>query len=182
MVTLAELKNYLNIKNNSLDTALQGFLESAINRVKTYTNNNIEVTEYIEFYDGTGTNLLPLRNFPVIEDSIFIEYYDSNSWVAVDVNDISVVNYNTCLLNRKDIFYKGDANYRVYYRAGYKTIPPEIKTAVLELASLYFQNSKYADGKLGYRQKSRADTNEIFDLEAEREVLKKIDKYYIVNI
>ena len=74
MITLEEYKRYLKIQNITYDEELQNIINAVETKVEQFLNRNLLAQNYVEYYDGSGSELLILRNIPVNSVSK-IEYY-----------------------------------------------------------------------------------------------------------
>src|SRR3990167_8793398 len=131
--TLARAKAFLGISNDSKDTLLTilinhitGFIEAYLKRSllsQTYTN---------EEYDGTGTETLVLKQFPVTAISslqVNTSGDSSDSWQTIDSQNYFWYADGRIMLNNPvagfldqdaGSFIQEPQKYRVSYTAGYK--------------------------------------------------------------
>lgn len=65
LLTLADLKTALGVTGAAEDDRLQALLTGAESWVKAYCQRDFERKSYVEFYSGTATHWLPLRQRPV---------------------------------------------------------------------------------------------------------------------
>lgn len=142
IVQLEDLKQALNIDNTTSDDLLFEVLKRADQEAKTYCNRIFEVANYTEYYDGQGTNLIFLRQFPVvsitsIHDDIGREY---TSGYLLDDEDYTFDEKSGAVTLDYYNFMKGKKNVKVIYRAGYGTgtgetnVPEDLKNAIIDLA------------------------------------------------
>ncbi len=80
LVSLGLVKGFLNVSSSdtSQDSWLTNLMTAADATVKSYLGQNIEPANYLEFYEGTGTRFLPLRQRPVTAIN--------NLWVDFNAN------------------------------------------------------------------------------------------------
>lgn len=75
LCTLQYVKDMLGITSEAQDVALNAFLLAADQVVKTEVDRDLEFGTYTEFYNGTGTKALCLRQTPVVSiTSINLDY------------------------------------------------------------------------------------------------------------
>lgn len=141
LTTLQDVKESLGIASSDLtwDNLIKRKINQATEIIEGYCGRRFKATNYTdEEYDGTWTDQLVLRNFPVISftglsardsslnqgdfDTINSEHYfvDNNSGIIDSVAGSFYGSYN---------------RWRVTYRAGYETIPSDLQEACAILAS-----------------------------------------------
>lgn len=194
MITLEEYKRYLKIQNITYDEELQNIINAVETKVEQFLNRNLLAQNYVEYYDGSGSELLILRNIPV--NSITkIEYYEGR------VNNVDVWTewtqdnqYSRLLIPKEKhgiileggIFIKGIQNFRITYNAGYTTLPYDINLACKELVKIALDNSPLGKSYLGVTAISDNtggnSQNITFEDDRENKVLQKIEHYKVLNV
>lgn len=71
-----DLKVLLGITGSTQDQLLDLLLAGSQAAVESYCDRNFEATDYTEFYSGNGLSELPLRQWPVIDNTDFAVYLD----------------------------------------------------------------------------------------------------------
>lgn len=151
IITLAELKTYLGITGTTEDSKLTTIVAATNTFVETYCNRAFEEAEYTEeLYDGPGSSVLCLKNWPVSEVAeVIVEDTEVEERTEID-GEGYYLDAEAGILHNNDLWNRGRGIITVTYTAGYETIPDDLKFAVLELAS-YFRNMS---GKSGIRSES----------------------------
>lgn len=78
LTTVAAIKTHLGISASTEDTPLAQWLAQADALIKRYIGQNIEQATYVDFYAGTGSKMLALRQRPV--QSITSIYLDNSAY------------------------------------------------------------------------------------------------------
>jgi uncharacterized phiE125 gp8 family phage protein len=143
LITLAELKTFMSVTDASQDTLLQIFVDSTDAFVKNYTHRALESAEYTaEIYDGPGTPMLTLKEYPVTEIDEIIQW-DEEVELSTDItdsdgyylkDDYGIVYHRTC-------WDRGRGIITATYTAGYATIPSDLKHACLACATFFVNMS-----------------------------------------
>jgi len=103
----------------------------ASNIVDSYCGHDFESHSVVEKYDGTGTNVLVLRNAPIISIGYIKkdgELIDSSEYYALET-----------IVVGKSIFEKGFQNYEISYTYGYSSVPEVIKDVTARIAANMLQ-------------------------------------------
>lgn len=194
MITLEEYKRYLKIQNITYDEELQNIINAVETKVEQFLNRNLLAQDYVEYYDGSGSELLILRNIPVNSVSK-IEYYEGR------INNVDIWTewtqdnqYSRLLIPKEKhgiileggIFIKGIQNFRITYNAGYATLPYDINLACKELVKIALDNSPLGKSYLGVTAISDntggSSQNITFEDDRENKVLQKIEHYKVLNV
>ena len=131
------------------DTLLAGYCEAAEQIVARYLGYSPELREYDTTELGIGAKCLALEAMPIVE--VFSVAADG---AEIEVEKIRVVkNRNYIAFTNNARFFDG-VTYRVTYAAGYETVPAQIVTAALQIASLLWES---AGGNLAVTSTSFAD-------------------------
>jgi hypothetical protein len=157
-VKIEELKEYSGAHDE--DNLLQNYIDTAENIVNTYLGYSPTLHNYIQYFDGTGTNELQLKSKP-IANIISIEIDGQSIPLSEFYNTFSseFIYYN-------NIFPNGKRNIKIEYDAGWGItvdddiingdyLPRIIRMTVLRIASLLQTES---DGNIGVQSKSFADS------------------------
>lgn len=148
MITLTELKQYLNITDSSKDTFLQSCIDSSVCEIEDFCNRKLSPDTYVEYLDGNNKTEIYLRNKPINsissiecfdEYDTFVDLFTGSDTASNSVQIIT--QHNLIKLLKGYFFYKGCKNIKITYTAGYSTTPDDIKSVLLELATIKFYNS-----------------------------------------
>jgi hypothetical protein len=157
-VTIEELKEYSGAHDE--DNLLQNYIDSAEDIVNTYLGYSPTLHNYIQYFDGTGTNELQLKAKPI------------SNIISVEINGKSIplskfyTAFNSEFISYNNIFPSGKRNIKIEYDAGWGItidddttngdyLPRIIKMTVLRIASLLQTESS---GNIGVTSKSFADS------------------------
>jgi len=125
------------------------------------------ITQYTEFYDGTGSSLLILRKRPIVAlISISYTNMDSNLYYLTP-SAIQVIADEGILKAKANfnestyipIFYRGQKNVKVIYQAGYADYPGDVfdaVTMILAEQALTFIGNRTGGGDLSSQGYSRS--------------------------
>ena len=134
LTTLANVKAWMGITSTDHDAVLTRLISAASNYIQSWLNRDLFAADCTERFDGTGTAMLVLPNYPV------------QSVTSVKVNGVVVPAgtdssdgyfYNTDGIKLRGYrFERGVSNVLVSYRGGFESIPAELEQATIELVSL----------------------------------------------
>ena len=142
LTTVDKVKKFMNLPSdvgNTNDAILLSMIRQKSNEIENYLNRKIRLQTFTEFYDGDGTNVLQLRNYPVssitslnidtnrdfatttVVDS---DNYDLDSRLGRIIAAENLMGQEYCLSNRVDcggIFPKALNSIKVVYVAGFNS-------------------------------------------------------------
>jgi len=148
ILDLADLKLALGIQDDDSDSLLTTILENAQKRAENYCDREFDSQEKTEYYNGTGTNALLLRRYPITAiDSIYDDEdreFDADS--EIDTDDIVIDDeIEGRIIYPDNTFTKSDVkNIKIKYTAGYSEAPEDLRQAILDLAIAEFIKKKGA--------------------------------------
>ena len=148
LFTLTEFKAYAGITGTDDDVKLQAIVDEVNLTVKRYLGYNPEATDYTaELYDGPGTNSLKLNHFPIISVTTVTVYSDTLEAVTLAERCDGDEGYyirdaDAGILMNNDLWPRGRGVIEVTYRAGYATVPADLKRACYVIAQYYKNISK----------------------------------------
>jgi hypothetical protein len=158
LTTLAKVKAWLGIDPGltTQDVILNDLIAACSAAIESYLNRTLLATDHVEWYDGTGSNVLVLKNWPV--NSVA-----SVSYEGVEYSINSPTDFRTrgirwgkdMIVGSGVVFPKGKMVMRVQYNAGYSEVPDDIEQICTELVALSFKNGR--GDRLGISSKSLAD-------------------------
>ncbi len=153
LITLATYKEVVGITSTTTDFPLSTFVDSVSQLVKTYCNNS--------FVDYFSTN--KVETFSINYPQHFVQLTESpvNTVVSVQERDSITSSYTTLVNNSEyyldtdtDSIYRSDGGigYKsfpigpgaviVTYKAGYSSVPDDLKLAVIDLITYYFKEER----------------------------------------
>jgi hypothetical protein len=175
IVTLAEAKQQLNIvtSNTTEDSVIEAMINEISDAVEYYTQRKIfaqSVTN--EIRDGDGTNVIYPKYYPLIQLSTAssptsanilaaVQYRDTpdSAWTDIET-DTDHIFYDTTLpyIELYDLVFPiGRRNIRLNYKAGYSTVPGDIKQVVLEKIQMRWKESLPHGGWLGQSNTNQSE-------------------------
>lgn len=164
LTTVARLKTFIGISSATYDTELERIVNAVSQFVQNYCDRTFVKTTYTnEIYDGTGSDRLLLKQYPVsTTDTFTLEQRTSNqntaSWDAVDSESYYVQYTRGTVETTGWHFADLPRHYRITYTAGYdfdlaatflETATPtagDLEYAVWKLAADAFRNRKQGTG------------------------------------
>ncbi len=191
LVLLNEYKEILHIEGNDEDEFIGILAQEIEGIVKEHLNFEIEVTDYIQEYDGNNSDFLILDSYPIKSVSK-IEVYEgldsSNQEIWREL--IKGVDYQRLIIGSSMIilegytFLEGYKNYRIKYQAGYEDCPSVIKNACKKLMKLAYDELKKSDsvGISSLSQGANFSRNVVFDKNEFSKILEQIQGYRKVNV
>lgn len=126
LTTVASLKAWLGITATTADDQLQRLVTAVSVGVAGFLGRDLHSQERTEAYDGTGSDLLLLRQAPAT----------AVARVLVDGQELPASAYRMTPLSLVRLgswWPVGWDNVQVTYTAGYTDVPPDVEQAVLEI-------------------------------------------------
>lgn len=159
LVSLAEAKTFLKISASSEDSVIEDFINRASIWANDYTGRRLKSRSNSDVYDGDGSDLLLLRDYPLV--SITDLRIDDGSYSGAPpqtTSDDYTLNLPSGLIKLKNgvLFVKGFQNVAITYTAGYTTAPETVKEAVLLYVGHLYRR-QYADQKFGVQSETVGD-------------------------
>lgn len=127
LTTKERVKTRLGITTTTWDGFFDALIYATTSRIEQMTGRRFEEEDFVELYDGSdvyGTPLtaLILKNAPVTESPITLEYKAGNnstpSWTAYSVNDFDI-DEEMGVIHPNFTFPHGKQNIKATYTAGY---------------------------------------------------------------
>lgn len=147
LITVNDVQLYL---DNST-TSLTSFLYSCINYVgknfENYCQRSLRNYSITGFYDGDYTDTLLVKNYPINSLSGLAYKTSDTTFTDYDLDDVYI--YDTYLKLENEKFPSGKQNIRIYYNAGFETIPDDIKKIAIEAVVETFKESNLGHSRLG---------------------------------
>lgn len=132
MISLDDLKYYLNITDNSQDEFLLKLIDMSVERINNLCRRNINYGARYDILDGNGQNLLWMKDFPV-EQIAYIKYrketgsFDHDLFEDGNINDNIYIHKNTgkLIILNNYVLPSGISNIQIKYYAGYLNNAPD---------------------------------------------------------
>jgi hypothetical protein len=188
IVLIGEYKEVLEIEGNTEDEFVEQIALEVEDKVKNYLNRDVEDSDYVELYDGSGTEEQVLEQFPINSVSK-IEIYDgidvlnAQVWTELvqgdDYERIVIPTHKDSIILGGSYFPAGQQNVRITYNAGWEEPPNEIRNACKKLALLsYGQLKKTKSVGISSISTSNVASGSVsYDKEEESRILKDLEKF-----
>lgn len=143
LITKAEYKAYKNLTTPNHDAEIDALIPKVSELVKTYCNRTfLDYAEEAktEYFNG-GVGALILKEWPVIAiDSVeySADYGQTYTPITEFVDWVHDDGYIAAISPTG--FARQLRGYKVTYKAGYETLPEDLKLAVMDLLNYYRQN------------------------------------------
>lgn len=198
-LTSAVIKSWLQITGDSDDAILDIIGGASEDKIATFLNRTlIEAAYSNELIDGTGTNKIVPKHFPITAVTT-LEVYDGldsngdeiwDTWIQdEDYDRLVIPRVASYIYLDGATFPKDFQNIRLSYTAGYAEIadlPQEIYQAMLDLCYLYYHAIRAEKnlGKLSDVQIVGGGLNSTinYDRDAEQKILNRIVAHRAVNV
>jgi len=194
MITLDELKQYMQISDSSQDAFLQTCADNAISTVNDFCGRDFRAASYTEYISGKSTPIIKINNFPLSSVSL-LQFYDSSIYDYSNIitgagdtigNSARLLSATgEIILLKGYLFPPGESNIKITYTGGYSSAPADIKGVCLEIAAVYYKNS-YAGkggGRLGLLSQSAGSGESItFDTNLTKKWQMILNAYRNINV
>lgn len=161
IVTLAEVQSYLNNSNTSLTAFLTNCISQVQSIFESYIQKPICETSITGLYDGDGTCELYTANYPIL--SVSTLQYRSDPTSSTWTNFVNYILYNDFIKLYNETFAKGTQNIKVVYKAGYYTVPSDIKKIAIEAVAEIYKESGQGNNRLGIESTNVSEGNSYGD-------------------
>lgn len=135
--TLAQTKEWLGITGTADDALLTRMLDAATASMEQYMARKILSASYTERRNGTGGNVLTLRNRPVTAVSSVV-----SDGMTLAISDGKATGYmfdDSALYYIGNAFSRGMQNVTVAYTAGYASAPADLVQACIEIVGAKYK-------------------------------------------
>lgn len=146
LFTLAEFKEFVGVLSTytTEDTKYEDYINAASWYLKQALDRPIKAQAVTEYHDGVGSDRIFLKHYPVMSVASLYSDPDYNFDAS---HLIAAADYQTYtdegyIVLVSDAFDIGPRVIKITYRAGWDTIPYEIKLAGLEYAALLYEKFK----------------------------------------
>ena len=151
-------------------------------KLNAYPSTDVTKSFYdADDYDGNGTAILYLRQFPVSSTGITLYIDQTYQWTTdtiVPTSDIKIDYRSGRLFLYQEIFNQGWGDVRVIYSAGYTTsgLPQDLKRAALEMCQFWWNRQTKKD-RIGVRSESFEGGSRTFETDMPWSVMKVLEHY-----
>ena len=179
LFTLAEFKDFIGVLSTytTEDTKFEDYINASSWYLKQAFDRPIKAQSLTEYHDGTGQNQIFTRAYPIM--CVITLYSDADRTFA-STNLLSSSTYQTytdegMIILTDDVFDIGERVIKLTYRAGWDTIPYDIKLAGLEYAELLYE--KYKHHRIGLTSVTDSSGSRSYFAEVPKSVLNIIESY-----
>jgi len=150
LTTIAACKLQLDIptSDTSVDALLERYINSASEQIERYCCRKFKASSYTEIRDGSRSNEMLLKNYPVT--AISGVYIDAARAFGVDTQlastEYAIIEPNV-LRRHSYSFGSVSQSIKIVYTSGYATIPADLEDACIMLVELRY--AKKSDRSLG---------------------------------
>jgi hypothetical protein len=139
LCAVSDVKELLDIDSgdSSKNNLITRKINQATEMIEGYTGRRFAAATYTEYYDGTLTDQLVLKQRPinsVTSLSARSTTLNDADWDVVPTNDY-FIDTNAGILSAVSTFYGGWDRWQVIYNAGYSTIPSDLQEACATLSA-----------------------------------------------
>lgn len=159
LVSFQEAATFLKISSEIETPTIEDFINRASIWTNEYTGRRLKSRSNIDIYDGDGSDILLLRDYPVTSiTDLRIDDGTNNGSPPQTTSGDYTVNLQSGLIKLKNgvMFSKGFQNITITYTAGYATPTETIKEAVLLYVGHLYRR-QYADQKFGVQSETIGD-------------------------
>ncbi len=182
IVTLSEVKTYLNITAVNLDAYLNAQIPEVSKYLEDVIGGAIAVDNFTETLNGSGSDIIVI-NKPPINSVSLLQYRITPRDAFQDLlpnnfaTDVQIDVSNPYYVYLYSIgFPFGFQNIKITYNAGYTIIPNVFKRVAIEMISEQLSESKMGTGRVGISSKSlQAGSDSYYRLNDEH--LKMLSQY-----
>jgi uncharacterized phiE125 gp8 family phage protein len=141
LVTLAQVKEHLEIVNNDQDSYLATLIERVTGMVEARTRRKLYTRTYTdELYDGSGTHVLRLKEWPITSVTAvsFLDSQTATTWTAQSLTYLVMdkETQRTIVFRDGTVFPKDFQNVKLSFVAGLSTVPADLAQETLRFLAL----------------------------------------------
>jgi hypothetical protein len=141
ITTLAKVKTYLGITGTSDDVLLEMLIDNSSIYIENYCSRVFYKQEYEDIFNGDDfDDYVFIKNYPLIEVSK-VEKLVDDVWVEIGETGYSVDLENGVIYFDVAI-PSGVNNIKVYYEAGYTTIPLDLQLICMKMVAKLYNKRK----------------------------------------
>ena len=144
LATLDEFKNFYGMTGAKQleDDLIEDMIDRMTQLFQTYCGvTSFKAADYTEYIDGESSKYIFPKNTPIISVTELNEDADWN-WAA----DTTIGSDEYRIIDDNQIMYKtfaaGDQSIKLVYRAGFESVPLDLKQACIEEASIRYKHRR----------------------------------------
>lgn len=137
LVTLSEVKSFLNITTSDEDTDLLADISAASGIVEDFTGVQYHITDEVGYFSGSESDRIHFKDGPIYDVTKVERRYGYETWQTIELR---YFNWNSWFLMRIDenTFDEGVRNWRVTYQRGLDRAPRNVRRAILLLIQHWY--------------------------------------------
>ena len=147
--TLEEVKDFYGMTGSKQadDDLLEDLIDRVTQLFETYCGwNSFKAANYVEYIDGESTKYIFPKNTPIIS---ITSIHDDTDWEYAADSLIADTEYRAVderyIVYKDALFGRGDQNIQLTYRAGYETVPFDLKQACIEEVTKRYKHRRDID-------------------------------------
>lgn len=186
LASVADLKSFLSISHSGDDDLLTRLVAAASSYFEQQTGRTILATDYVVELDGDGrANIVP-PEYPVISvtsleiNGITVPAstgYGVEGWFLrgnlITLRGVAVSSFGPIVAPMGYPSTQGVANVKLSYRAGFETVPEDIRQAVVEMAALMYREKE----RVGQQSHNNSSGSTVFYYAPPARVVATIEAY-----
>jgi uncharacterized phiE125 gp8 family phage protein len=181
LTTVAVCKAQLDIPtgDTSVDALLERYINSASEQIERYCCRKFKSSSYTETRDGSRSNELMLKNFPVTAISS-VKHDPERAFGAsteLAATAYALIEPNT-LRRHSGTWAQGSQVLQITYTAGFSTIPADLEDACIMLVELRY--AKKSDRSLGRTSSGKQGESISYTEGWPKEVTDILDSYKVI--
>lgn len=140
IITVEDIKGFaggIQPDDNSVDDTITTLISQKQKRIETFIGSALELQEYTEVVSGDNSNIVRLRNLPVVEITEVTNSEGADAGISFDgLNDSRAYSSGCLIANqtiRGRITIKYNAGYKVDEKNKINEVPEDIKNACIKL-------------------------------------------------
>lgn len=180
LITVGDLKNFMGIDTPIYDEKLTMIVNAMTDYIESRCKRRFQSTLYTEYVNGDDSDHLMMKQYPITSITSVEENSNSDNssnWATLAAEEYFNIgpDLEAGLIRKTSRTFKGTANYRVVYTAGYTTLPSDLKYACYMLCSEAFNRSRSA----GVKSESLGDHSITFEsISMENDNVEKVIQRY----
>lgn len=179
LFSLAEFKDFVGLASaaSGEDLKYEDYINAASWYLKQGLDRVIVAQNVTEYHDGIGSDRIFLKNYPVM---CVVTLHsdpdrDFDASHLMDSGDYQIYTDEGYIVVTNDAYDIGERVIKVVYRAGWDTVPYDIKIAGMEYAALLYE--KYKHHRIGLTSVTDASGSRSYFAEIPKVVEKVLESY-----
>jgi len=150
LITTAQLKSYLKITTNDLDTFLATLIDQAENEITYYVGTALGSSSKTALFGGNSLSIRYMGKLLVTAiSSLSYRVTPLDSYVTISSIDYTFYEENGLHWLHYDGIFTAGYQYKVVYTSGYTTIPSDLQAVCLEMCAVKYRDSRQGQNTLG---------------------------------